>query len=87
MFTDSNRSSLGFPIQLDGSGLTLLISNSPQRVSVVDVMHNLYNPTKILKNVIVALIQASEKNQEKVRELQLALRFANAIFEGSDSLA
>jgi hypothetical protein len=78
---------LGFPIQLDASGLTLLTDHNHQKVSVAQVLDDLYNPTKILENVIVALIQASEQNREKVRELRLALRFVNAMFDGNDSQA
>jgi hypothetical protein len=36
-------------------------------------MHNLYNPIKILKNVIVALIQASEKIGEKSESCSMLL--------------
>ena len=82
-----SESSVGSPVLLDVFGLTLLTNHSPQIVSVAHVLNDLYNPGKILENVILALTQASEKNREKVRELQLALRFVNTMFSRNDGQA
>jgi hypothetical protein len=49
---------------------------------LVEVINHLYEPSKILNNLVSALIRASETNKKKIRELELALRFAKILEEG-----
>ncbi len=85
--SENDSESVGSPILLDASGLILLTNHSPQKVSVPQVLTDLYNPKKILGNVIMAIIQGSEKNKHKVRELELALRLVNAMLDWNDGQA
>lgn len=50
-------------------------------VHVADVVSELYNPTKILENLLQALVIAAEKNKEKMKEFEVALRIIDALTE------
>ena len=55
----------------------------PRKTAVEEVIDYLYSPGKILENMILALIEASGKNKEKVKELHFVLRFARAFSKES----
>jgi hypothetical protein len=78
-FEYNNKSKTGYPIRLDDSGLIVWHDHIPRKSSVGEVIDHLYRPNKILENMMLALIQAAEKNKEKVNELLFALRFARAL--------
>lgn len=50
-------------------------------VQVFDVISHLFKPTKILENLLEALISAAEKNKEKMKEFEVALRIIDALTE------
>lgn len=50
-------------------------------VQVSDVVSELFNPTRILENLLEALINAAEKNKEKMKEFEVALRIIDALTE------
>ena len=52
--------------------------------SVDGILHYLYEPTKILQNLVSALIEAAERNREKIWELKMALRFVKALSDDVD---
>jgi hypothetical protein len=84
-FRSNKESSTGYPIQLDDSGLSICHGDTARKIHVGDVFDHLYTPTKILENTILALIEASEKNKNKVKELLLALRLVRALFEENEN--
>ena len=45
----------------------------------------LYEPKVILQNLILAVSEGAQKNQEKIRELNFALRFVKALSEDSNN--
>lgn len=50
-----------------------------QEVSVDEVLQWLYEPKKILQNLILSLIYGAEKNKEKIKELEFALRLIKTL--------
>lgn len=49
---------------------------------VANKLSSLYKPTKLLNNLILTLIESAEENREKIRELEMALRFVKALSDG-----
>ena len=54
-------------------------------VAVLDVVSDLFNPTKILENLLESLINAAEKNTEKMKEFEVALRIIGALTNKSST--
>lgn len=50
-----------------------------QTVKVPDVVSSLLNPARILENLLKSLIGAAEKNKEKMKEFEIALRIIDAL--------
>ena len=53
------------------------------QVAVLDVVSDLFSPTKILENLLESLIKAAEKNTEKMMEFEVALRIVEALTKKS----
>ena len=49
-------------------------------IYVGDAFHSLYEPEKILENLITSLISRVEKNNERVKELDVALHFVQGLW-------
>jgi hypothetical protein len=82
---NASESSSGSPILLDSSGLSLLIKKNLEKVSTEEIIHDIYNPIKILENTIQSIIEASDKNRQRTRELRLALRLVRSLPEDKES--
>jgi hypothetical protein len=70
-----------YRIMLTTQGL-YRITDSPndlEDVTVDKVLRWLYEPKKILQNLILSLIDAAEENKEKIKELEFALRLIKAL--------
>jgi hypothetical protein len=52
---------------------------SVKKTSIAEEIDSLYSPKQILENLIPALIQAAEKNKAKIKEFEIALRFAEIL--------
>ena len=81
---DPNKDVWTFVIVLTNNGLRkdnyeLEVS---KLVTVSDVVESLYKPVEILEHLLKALIDAAEKNKEKMKEFEIALRFVKALSEG-----
>lgn len=82
------------PIILDSDGklwkfipsLGLITREQKIRVGVSEVVRKLYPPMKILENIILSLIAESEKNKERMKEFEIALRFIRVLSEGTEGL-
>jgi hypothetical protein len=72
---------VGFEIRLNSNYLFVIVEAEDEivRTSIAAEIHHLYSPIKILENLILALIEAAQKNKEKFRELEFALRFIKAL--------
>jgi Post-segregation antitoxin CcdA/Phage-integrase repeat unit len=81
---NDSDSSLGSPILLDSSGLSLLSKKNLEQVSTEEVLHDIYNPIKILENTIQSIIEASDKDKQRTRELRLALRLVRSLSEDKE---
>lgn len=53
----------------------------PNSTSVSKVLPYLFKPFKILENLVLELTRAAEINRDKIKELNLALRFVRALSE------
>ena len=47
--------------------------------SVAEILPYVYKPVTILENLIIALIDAAQKNRDKIKELEFALRFIRVL--------
>ena len=76
-------------VYLDG-GYGLLFwdhkNNIHDQTSVADVLHILYDATKILENLFVALTELAEENKEKISKLKFALRLVKALSDDEGEL-
>jgi hypothetical protein len=54
-------------------------------VSIGDVLSYLYKPKIILENIILAISKGANKNQETIRELDLALCFVKALEDATNN--
>jgi hypothetical protein len=82
---NDSESSLGSPILLDSSGLSLLSNKNLEQVPTEEVIHDIYNPIKILENTIQSIIEASDRDKQRTRELRLALRLVRSLSEDEES--
>jgi hypothetical protein len=83
---DDNNKTIELPIELVYDTTLLEYGPPPNTgdykvVEVDEVVYALDEPTKILENLILSVIQAAEENKEKIKELQFALRFVKTLFE------
>jgi Post-segregation antitoxin CcdA len=51
-----------------------------------ETIGHLYPPSKILSNLVTDLIEAAEANKEKIKELEMALRFVKVLATDGDSI-
>src|ERR671938_642250 len=51
----------------------------PNSTSVAEILPYIYKPVTILENLIIALIDAAQKNRDKIKELEFALRFIRVL--------
>jgi hypothetical protein len=82
---DNNESLTIYPIQLDASGLTISTKDVTWNPSLSEPLSNLYSPIKILENLVIAIIESSTTNKEKIKELRLALRFIKTFFDEEEN--
>lgn len=79
----------GSSILLDyNSGLIYRDQNKPDpahSISVSEAIPYLLPTKNILENLILATIEGKERNKERLKELQLALRFVRALFDEDSS--
>jgi hypothetical protein len=79
----------GYGIRLNSDFLFAIIDTEDEivRTSIAAEIHYLYHPIKILENLVIALIEAAQKNKEKFRELEFALRFIRTLYnEGENKI-
>jgi hypothetical protein len=53
-------------------------------IQVSDVVSELFKPTKILENLLRALVLAADENKEKMKEFEVALRIIDTLTEKPD---
>lgn len=71
---------IDLPIRLSGDNLVLDdIDDSIHTISISSYLSDLDSPIVILENLIPALIQAAQKNKEKMKEFEISLRFLKAL--------
>lgn len=51
----------------------------------VDVLEQLYEPTEILENFLNGIINAAERNKEKIQQFKVALGVMKALYEGDET--
>jgi Post-segregation antitoxin CcdA len=79
----------GSSVILDyNNGLIYHDKNKPDpahTISLSEAIPHLLPTKNILENLVLATIEGKERNKDRIKELQLALRFVKAIFDKSDS--
>ncbi|MBS3921962.1 MAG: type II toxin-antitoxin system CcdA family antitoxin [Nitrosarchaeum sp.] len=88
-FYEGNPDSQIFHVTIDLSSSNLYRNieelEEYHEVAVLDVVSDLFNPTKILENLLESLIKAAEKNTEKMKEFEIALRIVGALTNKSST--
>ena len=71
---------------LDGEKGLLVVEKGDNEIRnpihVSDAVNFLFKPTVILENLLLEIIECEEKNEEKMTELQFAIRFLKALING-----